>query len=220
MGGRARGHHPRPLPAGPADPRRGADPGPGRRRARPGHRDHQPVLERRQHSGPARRPRLLRPGPIQAPPAPAAGTGSTKISDLYREITADGYQGSYTTAWNWLAIPRLAAPPRPPAPPTTAQVTALLTADPATQDQDTRDQVSAILARCPALTALTPHITGFARLITGLYDSTKAGSKLDTWLAAVAPRCIVEAVAQPCAAVVRIPPVQAAPADERPVGEA
>jgi transposase len=110
--------------------------------------------------------------------------GSTKISDLYREITADGYQGSYTTAWNWLAIPRLAAPPKPPAPPTTAQVTALLTADPATQDQDSRDQASAILARCPALTALTPHITGFARLITGLYDSTKAGGKLDTWLAA------------------------------------
>ena len=36
---------------------------------------------------------------------------------------------------------------------------------------------------------------------------------------AVAPRCIVEAVAQRCTAVVRIPPVQAAPADERRVGD-
>ncbi len=35
----------------------------------------------------------------------------------------------------------------------------------------------------------------------------------------MAPRCIVEAVAQRRAAVVRIPPVQAAPADERPVGD-
>jgi transposase len=108
--------------------------------------------------------------------------GTTTIADLYREITADGYQGSYSTAWNWLAIARLAAPPKPPPPPATAQVTALLTADPRHQDQEARDQLGAILARCPALTALAPHITEFARLITGLYDTTRAGAHLDTWL--------------------------------------
>lgn len=108
--------------------------------------------------------------------------GTTSISALHREITADGYQGSYTTVWNWLAIPRLAAPPKPPAPPSAGQVTALLTADPRHQDQDTRDQVTAILGHCPALTALTPHITEFARLVTGLYAITRAGAKLDAWL--------------------------------------
>lgn len=109
--------------------------------------------------------------------------GITTIADLCREITADGYQGSYSTAWNWLAILRLAAPPKPPPPPATAQVTALLTTDPATMDTAARDQLAAILARCTALTVLSAHVTAFARLITGQHAS-QAGDKLDTWLAA------------------------------------
>src|SRR5271170_2002582 len=196
MGSRAGGHHPGPLPAGPADPRRGADPGPGRRRARPGHRGHPPVLERRQRSGPARRPRLLRPGPVQAPPAPAVGGRHHQHlgpaprdhrgrlpGQLHHRLELARHPPPPPPPPNPPPPPpRLAAPPKPPAPPSAGQVTALLTADPRHQDQDTRDQVTAILGHCPALTALTPHITEFARLVTGLYAITRAGAKLDAWL--------------------------------------
>jgi len=43
--------------------------------------------------------------------------GITSIAALHREITALGYPGSELTTYRWLALLKLAAPPRPPLPP-------------------------------------------------------------------------------------------------------
>jgi hypothetical protein len=109
--------------------------------------------------------------------------GSTNISALNRQITADGYPGSYNTTYSWLAIARLAAPPKPSPPPASRQITALITRDRDTLDQAAQDQLDAILASCTTLTALASHVTVFAKLITGQYGD-QAGKKLDAWLTA------------------------------------
>jgi hypothetical protein len=49
--------------------------------------------------------------------------GITTIAVLHREITALGYAGSEPTTYAWLALLKLAAPPKPPAPPSRQQVT-------------------------------------------------------------------------------------------------
>jgi transposase len=110
--------------------------------------------------------------------------GATQISALWREITAMGYQGSYRTAYAWLALLRLAAPPRPPAPPTIRQATRLITTDPATLSQARQAQLAAICGHCPELAALAGYVAGFAEILTGHHGARGAGL-LDHWMAAV-----------------------------------
>jgi transposase len=106
--------------------------------------------------------------------------GITKIQALHQEITAQGYGGSYTTVHAFLTPLRLAAPSRPPAPPTPRQVTGLITADPARLGEAGHGQLDAICRRCPELAALASHVTGFARILTGRHED-----QLDAWIAAV-----------------------------------
>src|ERR1019366_5216792 len=96
--------------------------------------------------------------------------GITKIKALHQEITAQGYGGSYTTVHAFLTPLKLAAPPRPPAPPTPRQVTGLITRDPARLGEAGHDQLAAIRSRCPELGALAGHVTGFARILTGRHE--------------------------------------------------
>jgi transposase len=106
--------------------------------------------------------------------------GQTKIRALHREITARGYRGSYTTVHAFVSPLKLAAPPPPPAPPTPRQVTGLITAGPATLSATRRGQLSALTGRCTELAALTGHVTGFARILTGRHED-----QLDAWTTAV-----------------------------------
>ncbi len=106
--------------------------------------------------------------------------GITKIQALHQEITAQGYGGSYTTVHAFLTPLKLAAPPRPPAPPTPRQVTGLITRDPARLGEAGHDQLAAIRSRCPELGALASHVTGFAKILTGRHED-----QLDAWIAAV-----------------------------------
>jgi transposase len=108
--------------------------------------------------------------------------GSTKIAALHRDITAQGFRGSYGMTYAWLAQLKLAAPPKPPAPPTPAQVTALITGNPAALDETGHAQLTAIRARCPEIGALAGHVAGFAQILTGRH-----GGQLDDWLAAAGP---------------------------------
>jgi transposase len=124
-----------------------------------------------------------RPAPGLDPWKPYLHQGlrqGTPIRALHRQITAQGYRGSTGNTHAYLAIYTLAAPARPPAPPTARHVTALITRDPATLDPAAHARLTAIRARCPALDALTRHVTGFARILTTLH-----GSELSTWIAAV-----------------------------------
>jgi transposase len=106
--------------------------------------------------------------------------GSTKIAPLLREITAQGYGGSYTTVHAFLTPLKLAAPPRPPAPPTARHVTGLITRDPATLSEDGHRQLAAITSHCPELSTLAGHVTGFAKILTGHHED-----QLDAWITAV-----------------------------------
>ena len=105
--------------------------------------------------------------------------GITTIAVLHREITALGYAGSEPTTYAWLALLKLAAPPKPPAPPSKQQVTGWILTDPAGLDDGRQEQLTAILGRCPELEALAGHVTAFATILT-----RRAGDRLDSWLAA------------------------------------
>ena len=105
--------------------------------------------------------------------------GITTIAVLHREITALGYAGSEPTTYAWLALLKLAAPPKPPAPPTKRQVTSWMLTDPARLDAGQQEQLAAILGRCPELQDLAGHITAFAKILTH-----RPGGRLDDWLAA------------------------------------
>jgi transposase len=105
--------------------------------------------------------------------------GITKIAVLHREITALGYAGSEPTTYAWLALLKLAAPPKPPAPPGKRQVTSWMLTDPARLDAGQQEQLAAILGRCPELQDLTGHVTAFAKILT-----QRLSGRLDDWLAA------------------------------------
>ncbi len=105
--------------------------------------------------------------------------GVTNIAALHREVTALGFSGSELTTYRWLALLKLAAPPKPPAPPAGQQVTRWILTDPARLDAGEREQLSAVLDRCPELQNLAGHVTAFARILT-----RRHGDRLDSWLAA------------------------------------
>jgi transposase len=103
--------------------------------------------------------------------------GNTNIAALHREITARGYPGSELTTYRWLALLKLAAPARPPAPPTRQQVTQWMLTDPAHLDSHQHAQLSTALGRCPELAGLAKHVAGFASILT-----SRQGDRLDDWL--------------------------------------
>ena len=109
--------------------------------------------------------------------------GTTTIAVLHREITALGYAGSEPTTYAWLALLKLAAPPKPPAPPGKRQVTGWMLTDPARLDSGQQAQLAAICGRCPELETLAGHVTGFAKMLTRRAGD-HPGAGLDDWLAA------------------------------------
>jgi transposase len=106
--------------------------------------------------------------------------GITRITALHAEITAAGYHGCYMTTCRYASMFRLAAPPRPAAPPTIRQATAMILRDPARLDPGEQAQLATLRGRCPELNALASHVTAFAKILTGRH-----GSQLDAWLTAV-----------------------------------
>jgi transposase len=105
--------------------------------------------------------------------------GATSIAALHREITALGYAGSEPTTYAWLALLKLAAPPKPAAPPAARQISRWMLTDPARLGEDEQAQLAAALGRCPELHVLAGHVTEFAKMLTG-----RLGGRLDSWLAA------------------------------------
>ena len=74
---------------------------------------------------------------------------------LHREITAQGYRGSYGTVYAYLRpFQGLAAPPAVPAPPKVRHITSWILRDPATLDDDEQASLNSVRARCPHLDAL------------------------------------------------------------------
>jgi len=109
-----------------------------------------------------------------------AQQGATAIRTLHEEITALGYHGCYMTTYRYASVFRLAAPPRPPAPPTARQVASMILRDPARQDHHDLAQLSVIRGRCPHIDATARHVAAFAKILQGRH-----GSRLDDWITAV-----------------------------------
>ena len=82
-------------------------------------------------------------------------SGCTNIGQLHREITAQGYRGSYGTVYAYLRpFKGLAAPPAVPAPPKVRHITSWILRDPATLDDDEQASLTSVRAQCPHLDAL------------------------------------------------------------------
>jgi hypothetical protein len=106
--------------------------------------------------------------------------GCGNLAQLFQEITAKGYTGSYSTVRDYLAERRPDKTPLAPAPPTVRQVTGLLTRHPATLTEDERPQLNDTLERCPALRAADEHVRAFGEMLT-----EQQGHKLSDWIAVV-----------------------------------
>lgn len=96
------------------------------------------------------------------------GEGCGNAAQLFREIGALGYDGSYSTVRDYLDQHRPAAAPLPPPPPTVRQVAGWLTRHPDSLTEDQRPQLKALLARCPELQAASDHVRSFATMLTNL----------------------------------------------------
>jgi transposase len=132
------------------------------------------------------------PAALLAPAAAASGLdpykpalrqrweqGGVTIAGLHREITAAGYRGTYMSTWRYLAMLKLAAPARPPAPPAARRAAAWILTRPQDLDPAGAAALAAIRGRCPELDALAGHVAAFARMLTGRHPG-----QLDGWLAA------------------------------------
>lgn len=106
--------------------------------------------------------------------------GVTNASQLYREIRAVGFAGSYALVRDYLEHYRRAPEPMAPVPPTVRQVTGWLTRHPDQLTEDEHLGLKAILEQCPELRAAASHIRCFGEMLTNL-----GGHKLAGWIAAV-----------------------------------
>jgi hypothetical protein len=105
--------------------------------------------------------------------------GTTSPAALHRDATAAGFPGSRESVRRWLAPYRLAAPARPPAPPSPAQATRWITSNPASLDAADATALAAITSHCPDLAALHAHVAAFAKILAGRHGA----AALDAWLA-------------------------------------
>jgi hypothetical protein len=107
--------------------------------------------------------------------------GHTNVLDLHREITAQGYRGSYSALRDYLAPLRATgqAPLPGPVVPKVRQITSWLLRRPADRDDDEQLQGKQILATCPHLDTTASHVAGFADMLT-----TRTGhhQRLTTWM--------------------------------------
>jgi transposase len=125
-------------------------------------------------------------------PAPACWTRSSRACTsawtkaaatspkLFREISALGYTGSYSTVRDYPERHRPGKAPLPPPPPTVREVTGWLTRDPGTLTEDEQLQLKALLERCPELQATSGHVRTFATMLTQL-----TGQDLPQWISDV-----------------------------------
>jgi transposase len=108
--------------------------------------------------------------------------GCTSVRQLHAEIRGRGYRGSYGTVRGYLQPFRElgTAPPTVPAPPKAREVSGWILRDPDSLTEEEKAKLSQVKDRCPHLAALAGHVTGFAKILTGL-----RGDRLDGWIAAV-----------------------------------
>jgi transposase len=108
--------------------------------------------------------------------------GATSATQLFAEIQALGYRGSYGTLRAYLRPFRAlgTAPPAKARPPKVRHIASWILRR--HDDLDTEEQVKLkeVRTRCPQLDALATHVAAFGDMLTGRH-----GKRLDAWLATV-----------------------------------
>jgi transposase len=106
--------------------------------------------------------------------------GCGNAAQLFREIGALGYTGSYSTVRDYLDQHRPEEAPLTPPPPTVREVTGWLTRRPDNLTEDEQPRLKALLGRCPELQAASGHVRSFATMLTKL-----TGQDLPQWISDV-----------------------------------
>ncbi|MGJ6970112.1 ISL3 family transposase, partial [Streptosporangium sp. G11] len=108
--------------------------------------------------------------------------GCTNLVRLHAEITEMGYPGSYNSLCAYFRRFRQVKGrcPAQPAPSSVREVTAWLIRRPDGLKETEKQQLKAILVRCPELQAVSGHVRAFAGMLADL-----AADQLPGWLAAV-----------------------------------
>jgi transposase len=106
-----------------------------------------------------------------------AEEGCGNVAHLFREISALGYTGSYSTVRDYFEQHRPGTAPLTPPPPTVREVTGWLTRHPDSLTEDERPQLKTLLERCPELHAASGHVRTFAAMLTQL-----TGQNLPQWI--------------------------------------
>jgi hypothetical protein len=113
------------------------------------------------------------------------GEGCLKASLLYREITAQGFNGSYAIVRKFVeqyrSRPDLTSVPRPPS---VRQVTGWICRHPDNLVSRDAGQLGKILSRCPELVSAVELVRSFAEMMTHLH-----GDRLAVWTTAAVQAC-------------------------------
>ncbi|MEU7002699.1 ISL3 family transposase [Nonomuraea sp. NPDC046570] len=108
--------------------------------------------------------------------------GATNVLDLHREITVQGYRGSYGSVRDYLAPFREtgAAPPAVAKPPKVRTLVCWIMTHPDNLDGEDQIALKNALADCPHLDALSGHVRGFAEMLL-----ERQGDRLEDWMTKV-----------------------------------
>jgi hypothetical protein len=112
--------------------------------------------------------------------------GQTSAARLHEELTALGYRGGGSNLRDYLRPLRAGIPPCHPAP-SVRTVTGWITRHPDKLSTRERDELAAILARCPDLDATARHVRAFAAMMR-----ERAGQRLNCWMRAVRKDTLAE----------------------------
>jgi transposase len=106
--------------------------------------------------------------------------GCTNAAQLHREITTQGFRGSYSTVCDYLGQFRPDLRPIAPPSPSVRQVTGWLTRHPDSLTENERPQLKDILEQCPKLRAAHEHVRAFGEMLTA-----RQGQHLSAWITTV-----------------------------------
>jgi transposase len=109
------------------------------------------------------------------------GEGLLTTTQLFKEIKALGYRGTYDTLRQYVKPLRQLHPARPgPVVPKARRIAGWLLRHPDTLNPDEQINLKQVRAACSHLDRLALHINTFAQILT-----QRQGERLDTWIAAV-----------------------------------